>query len=158
MDAVGTPQPRVPFARLFAMAYRSLVDELHERLRLRGWTDLRPAFGFALLAARDDPITVTGLAALMGVTKQAASKLAGELVGAGYLTYVAEGDDARVRPLRLTAKGARLLATVEEIYDELDAEWAGVLGRRRLESLRADLTRVVTTSTGGDLPAIRPVW
>jgi DNA-binding MarR family transcriptional regulator len=148
----------VPFARLFAMAYRSLVDELHERLRQRGWTDLRPAFGFALLAAREDHITATGLAALMGMTKQAASKLAAELVAAGYLAYVAETDDARVRPLRLTAKGTRLLTTVEKIYDELDAEWAAVLGRRRLETLRADLTRAVTTSTGGELPAIRPVW
>ncbi len=158
MGAVAPPQPPVPFARLFAMAYRSLVDELHERLRLRGWTDVRPAFGFALLAAREDPITATGLAALMGMTKQAASKLAAELVRAGYLTYAAETDDARVRPLRLTAKGTRLLTTVEEIYEELDAEWAAVLGRRRLETLRVDLTRAVTSSTGGELPAIRPVW
>jgi DNA-binding MarR family transcriptional regulator len=140
------------------MAYRSLVDELHERLRQRGWTDVRPAFGFALLAAREDPVTATGLAALMGMTKQAASKLAAELVGAGYLTDVAGSADARVRPMRLTAKGARLLATVEEIYDELDAEWAAVLGRRRLETLRADLTRAVTRSAGGELPAIRPLW
>ena len=40
-----------PLARLFAIAYRSLVDGLHEELRARGWDDVRPAYGFALLAA-----------------------------------------------------------------------------------------------------------
>jgi DNA-binding MarR family transcriptional regulator len=157
MDAVVPPQAAVPFARLFAMAYRQLIDQLHERLRLRGWTDVRPADGFALLAAREKPVTTTALAALMGMTKQAASKLAADLVAAGYLVQVVEREDARVRPLRLTATGARLLATVEEIYAELESEWADLLGRRRLEGLRADLTRAVTTSTG-ELPAIRPPW
>ncbi len=148
----------MPFARLFAMAYRSLIDQLHERLRMRGWTDVRPADGFALLAAREEPVTTSALAALMGMTKQAASKLAADLVAAGYLTAADEAEDARVRPLRLTAKGTRLLATVEEIYAELETEWSDILGRRRLEALRADLTRALTASNGGTLPAIRSLW
>ena len=49
--------PRSPLARLCAMAYRDLVDGLHQRLVERGWNDVRPAFGFALLAARDVPTT-----------------------------------------------------------------------------------------------------
>jgi hypothetical protein len=44
-----------PLARLFAIAYRLLIDSLHERLQARGWTDVRPAYGFVLLAARDQP-------------------------------------------------------------------------------------------------------
>lgn len=54
-----------PLARLFAMAFRSLIEKLHERLRVMGWTDVRPAFGFVLVAARDRPTTCTELAALM---------------------------------------------------------------------------------------------
>ncbi|MCU1617435.1 MAG: transcriptional regulator, MarR family, partial [Frankiales bacterium] len=45
----------VPLARLFAMAYRLLVDGLHERLAERGWSDVRPAFGFVLLALQGGP-------------------------------------------------------------------------------------------------------
>ena len=54
----------VPLARLFAMGLRALIDELHERLARRGWPDVRPFLGFALLAVRDgdrdgeDPATV----------------------------------------------------------------------------------------------------
>ena len=38
-----------------------------------------------LLAARDQPTSVTGLASLMGMTKQAASKLVEAMVAGGYL-------------------------------------------------------------------------
>jgi hypothetical protein len=49
-------------ARLFAIAYRSLIDGLHDELAGRGWTDVRPAFGFVLLTCRDEQTTVTALA------------------------------------------------------------------------------------------------
>ena len=51
-----TPDPASggpPLARLFAIAYRLLIDGLHDRLQAQGWTDVRPAYGFVLLAARD---------------------------------------------------------------------------------------------------------
>ncbi|HEY7137699.1 MAG TPA: MarR family winged helix-turn-helix transcriptional regulator [Acidimicrobiia bacterium] len=147
---------QTPLARLFAIAYRDLVDGLHARLRERGWTDVRPAFGFALLAARDGPTSVTELAALMGMTKQAASKLAAAMIDAGYLVTAAGADDGRVRPLRLSARGRRLLATVEQIYAELEAEWADAIGAGALERLRRDLTRAILASHGGDMPAVRP--
>jgi len=158
MDAVAPEPAGVPLARLFAMAYRYFIEELHERLRVRGWTDLRPAYGFVLLAARRQPTTATALAALLGMTKQAASKLMAAMITAGYLAETAGTTDARVRPLALTSRGARLLAAVEEIYGELEAEWADILGPRRLQALRTDLTRAVTAPTGGQLPALRPVW
>lgn len=147
---------QVPLARLFAMAYRDLVDSLHERLADRGWRDVRPSFGFVLLAARDHPITITQVAALMGTTKQAASKLAGSIVDAGYLQASATSPDSRERPLRLSRRGTRLLADVEEVYAELEAEWAEVIGAPGLSRLRRDLTKAVATAHGGRLPAIRP--
>jgi DNA-binding MarR family transcriptional regulator len=158
MGAVAPDSRPASLARLFAMAYRYLIDELHQRLRARGWTDVRPAYGFALLAARDKPITTTALAMLMGMTKQAASKLAATMVTAGYLTEARATEDGRVRPLRLTRRGARLLAAVEEIYGELETEWATVIGVPALERLRTDLTRAIRASHDGQLPAVRPVW
>ena len=41
--------------------------------------------------------------------KQAASKLAAAMTEAGYLVAAAGTDDGRVRPLRLTPRGRRLL-------------------------------------------------
>ncbi|MEP6650043.1 MAG: MarR family transcriptional regulator [Lapillicoccus sp.] len=147
-----------PLARLFAMAYRHLVDALHERLRARGWDDVRPAFGFALLAARDTPTTTSELATLMGTTKQAASKLAATMIEAGYLVQRADADDARRRPLALGPRGTRLLADVEEIYRELEAEWAHLIGASDLEHLRTTLRTAVVSLHAGELPPVRPIW
>jgi DNA-binding MarR family transcriptional regulator len=138
------------------MAYRDLIENLHDRLRERGWDDVRPAFGFVLLAARERPITVTELAVLLGTTKQAGSKLAAAMTKAGYLVMGTESGDARQRPLRLSPRGAELLADVEDIYGELEAEWAKVIGRPSLERLRRSLYTAVLASHGGQLPAVRP--
>jgi DNA-binding MarR family transcriptional regulator len=148
----------VPLARLLAMAYRDLIDSLHERLRDRGWEAVRPAFGFALLAAREAPITVTELAALMGTTKQAASKLAASMLAAGYLALGDASDDGRQRPLRLSAQGSELLADVEDIYRELEAEWAKAIGVPSLKRLKRSLHTAILASHGGELPAVRPSW
>ena len=146
----------IPLARLLAMAYRDLIENLHARLRERGWSQVRPAFGFVLLAARDAPVTITEIAALMGTTKQAASKLAAAMSDAGYLVMGAGSDDGRQRPLRLSPQGAGLLADVEEIYRELEAEWAKVIGVPALKRLRHSLHTAVLASHGGELPAVRP--
>jgi DNA-binding MarR family transcriptional regulator len=149
---------RPPLARLFAIAYRSLIDGLHERLRSRGWTDVRPAFGFVLLAARSGPTTSTELAALMGTTKQAASKLVDSMVTAGYLRRSTTEGDARRRPVELTARGEALLAAVEEIYAELEQEWGTVIGGQRVERIRTDLVRILSVGDDGALPPVRPTW
>lgn len=140
------------------MAYRLLVDGLHERLAASGWTDVRPAFGFVLLAARDGGTTSTELAVLMGTTKQAASKLVDTMAAAGYVARSVGEDDGRQRPVHLTERGIELLAVVEDIYAELEAEWAEVIGVRSLERLRRDVVRVVRESNGGELPPVRPTW
>jgi DNA-binding MarR family transcriptional regulator len=145
-----------PLARLFAIAYRLLVDGLHDRLRERGWSDVRPAFGFVLLAVREVPATSTQLAALMGTTKQAASKLVDHMAAAGYVERHPADDDGRRRPVGLTERGRGLLAAVEEIYAELEREWSAVLGAGELDRLRAALMRVLTDDGEHPLPPVRP--
>lgn len=151
-----TPTGDPPLARLFAIAYRSLIDDLHDELRQRKWLDVRPAFGFVLLASADAPTTVTALAALMGTSKQAASKLVDTMEDAGYVRRGAGATDSRQRPVQLTARGRRLLDAVEEIYAELEARWATVIGAGNVERLRSDLTRVLADD--GALPPVRPTW
>lgn len=156
--AGGGDASRVPLARLFAMAFRSLIDELHQRLEDRGWSDVRPAYGFVLVAARGGNITVNDVAALMGMTKQAASKLVMAMEESGYVGRQTDPGDTRARIVQLTRRGHELLETVEIIYGELEAEWAAVLGPKRVESMRRDLVTVLETAHGGELPAVRPVW
>ena len=148
----------IPLARLFAMATRYLIDELHGRLADRGWPGLRPAYGFTLVAAREQPLTAGAIAGLLGMTKQAASKLVDAMEEEGYVRRRPDADDARAKVVALTPRGHRLLAAVEEIYAELEAEWAETVGGTRIEAMRADLAEALRASHDGVLPAIRPTW
>lgn len=151
------PPEHVPLARLFASAFRMLVDDLHAGLRRRGWSDVRPAFGFVLLALRDAPRTANELAAHLGTSKQASSKLLASLVAAGYVRRSPRVPDGRQRPLELTARGRKLLGTVEDLYAELEAGWATVIGDRAVERLRTDVARVLRARHAGALPPVRPL-
>ncbi len=154
-QAADEAQP--PLARLFAIAYRQLITDLHAELARRGWTDVRPAYGFALLALREGPLSSGELGVLMGMTKQASSKLVEALVDAGYARRGESIGDARVRPIELTDRGRDLQKTAERIYTELENRWADVIGQDRLAALRADLISV-TSDEDGELPPVRPLW
>jgi DNA-binding MarR family transcriptional regulator len=157
LGAVTAPGAGTPLARLLAIAYRTLIDDLHLELRRRGWLDVRPAYGFVLLAARDTT-TAGALADSMGMTKQASSKLVDAMVSAGYVRRGGGDGDARRKKVHLTARGQRLLREVETIYRELEQGWAEVIGADRLEQLRADLTAILTGSGSRVLPPVRPLW
>jgi DNA-binding MarR family transcriptional regulator len=149
-------EAEIPLARLFAIAYRSLIDSMHMQLRERGYQDVGTGFGYVLLLARERPLTGNDVAQLMGMTKQGASKLIDALERAQYLERYEHPEDARSKLLRITAKGRRLLSTVEQIYAELEREWAQALGARSLSTLRRDLTRALRAMHGGKLPPVRP--
>ena len=74
-----------------------------------------------------------------------------------YLKREPSQDDARSRPFVLSTRGERLLAEVAVIYHELETAWARVLGRRGVEELRANVTRVLRDHHGGGLPPVRPI-
>ena len=151
-------EPLPPLARLFAMAFRDLVDGLHAELAARGWTDVRPVHGFVLLAAAQDPPTVTEVGALLGVSKQAAAKLLEQMVAAGYLDRSGDATDARLVRVTLTSRGRDLLAAVEEVYADLEARWGRVIGPQEVERIRGRLDTVLRAGNGGRLPAVRPTW
>ena len=138
------------------MAYRQLIDRLHERLAAEGYTDVRPTFGYVLLAVRDGPTTGADIALLLGVTKQAASKLVDAMEQGGYVRRQTHGDDARAKEIAITARGRRFLVTVESIYRDLEGEWAEVTSKKRVEALRDDLRTIVEAAHDGQLPAILP--
>jgi DNA-binding MarR family transcriptional regulator len=140
------------------MASVSLVDQLHERLAEEGFAEIRPAFAFVLLASREAPLTGNDVARLMGMTKQAASKLVDAMEEASYLVRKAHPEDARAKLLHISAKGRRLLEVAERIYAELEGEWSRVIGAQRVNAMRRDLIEVLEATHGGALPPIRPAW
>jgi DNA-binding MarR family transcriptional regulator len=138
------------------MSYRWMIDQLHERLASQGWSGIRPAYGFVLLATRAEPLTPTALADKLGVSKQAASKLADAMVTDGLLLRNIDVTDGRQRRLTIAPLGHELLADVEAIYCELETEVATMIGSGRLNSIRNGLDTIMLTVNDGHYPDLRP--
>ena len=148
----------VPLARLFLMSVHSLVTRLHEGLAQQGFSAARPSFAFILLASRERELTGNDVAELMGMTKQAASKLVDAMEAAHYVVRMPHPGDARAKLLHIAPKGRRLLEAAERLYVELESGWADIIGARRVEAIRKDIKAVLLATHDGKLPPVRPMW
>ena len=138
-------------------AFRSIIDELHAELALRGHAAARPVHGFALQAIGPDGTTISELGRRLGVSKQAAAKTAAGLVSLGYADREPDLDDARATRLRRTPQGDELLRTSAEIFELLRARWIEELGVDRVRALEEDL-ETMTARGGGAKVADLPGW
>ncbi|WP_082772510.1 MarR family winged helix-turn-helix transcriptional regulator [Actinoplanes sp. TFC3] len=133
-------------------AARALVDGIDAGVRARGFTDIRPAHGFAFARLSGSGATVVQLAEHLDVTKQAASQMVDELVRRGYVERHPHPTDARARLIVLTARGQACTRAADEAAVEVLQPWAAALGEERLAALRTDLARLAAPGR------LRPIW
>jgi DNA-binding MarR family transcriptional regulator len=131
---------------------RALVDGISAGVSARGFSDIRPAHGFAFARIAAGEATVTDLAGHLGVTRQAAAQLVDELAAKGYVERRPHPRDARARLVMLTPKGWACTRAAEAAMTDTVRPWAAALGEQRLLALTADLLRIAP-----DGP-LRPVW
>ncbi len=134
VDAPGVVLPLLLFA-----GFRSIIDELHAELAVRGHPDVRPAHGFAMQAIGVDGVTATELGRRLGVSKQAAGKTVDRLAGLGYVDRTDDESDGRRKLVRLTERGIDVLRSSAEILDDLRTTWVAALGSTRVAELERDL-------------------
>jgi DNA-binding MarR family transcriptional regulator len=133
-------------------AASALVDAIHAGVVARGFTDLRPAHGFAFARLAGAGGTVGDLADHLGITKQAASQMVEELVTKGYVERRPHPDDARARLIVLTARGWACTHAADEAAAATLRPWAAQIGPDRVRALHADLTLIATPGR------LRPTW
>jgi DNA-binding MarR family transcriptional regulator len=147
-----------PLPLLLAMAFRLTTDRLHTRLAEEGHAEIRPAHGFAIgHLVTSGGATAVELAGHLGVTKQGAGHIVGELERWGYAEGVRHPTDGRSRLIVPTPEGRALVARVTAIWQEEEARWAGLVGADRLGGVREALVAYVDASGDGRVP-MRPVW
>ncbi|MGW5074143.1 MarR family winged helix-turn-helix transcriptional regulator [Rhodococcus sp. NPDC004095] len=144
------PGFELPFL-LFA-GFRAIVDETHRRLAEQGHPNLRPAHGFAMQAVGLDGVSASELGRRLGVSKQAAGKTVDRLEALGYVARQPDPSDARAKLVVLTERGVDSLRRSAEIFEQLRADWASVIGADRVRQLEDDLG-AVTAGQGFRLDA-----
>ncbi|SOD87649.1 MarR family protein [Streptomyces sp. Ag109_G2-15] len=138
-------------AALLAVA-GDLTQRIHDGVEARGFTDIRPAHGFAFARLAPGGATVTDLAAHLGVTKQAASQLVDEIVRKGYAERRPHPEDARARLVVLTEQGWACTRAAEAAAADVVDAWVELLGEGEVRALRERLTRIAPYGP------IRPAW
>ena len=143
------------FAILLTAANRCIADRLLDAVATVGGDRMRPSFGFVLRAVAAEQPTVSRLAELLGVTKQAASRLADDMVTLGFLQRSDLAEDRRQKRLHLSPTGARVreraLAESRKMEDELRRRF----GDAQVDTLRTLLIDFVERHGGTDELAAR---
>lgn len=161
MSSRERPSDAPDFGILLALAFRVYVDELHAELAARGFTDMRPGYGAVFRALHERPLTLTLLAAQLGVSKQAAGKVVGELLSRGLVAQRDGAEDLRTKLLVLTAGGRALVRAAKQVGARVEKRLAAEVGPRAVAGMRTALAHLVVSGGGEpELRArrVRPVW
>jgi DNA-binding MarR family transcriptional regulator len=124
-------------AILLREPFRTMSEQLIERLAERGHAEVRYAHGNVFQYLDDDGTRVSVLAQRAGMTKQSMAQLVEHLEAHGYLERVADPADARAKLVRVTGRGGEVFAIVREFVAEVDTRLESQLGAAKLERLRA---------------------
>jgi len=113
------------FGDMLALARQSWLGEMESRLDSAGYPGYRRSDAAVLRLLRRGPAPVGRLGTVLGVTRQAARKVADALVQRGYATTERDSADARQLNIVLTPAGedyARAItAVIEALNHELSA-------------------------------------
>ena len=90
------------------------------------------------LVGRTD-VTTVELARYLGITKQSTSEVVALLEGAGIVRRAPHPSDGRARVLLLTEEGAAKLGAGRCRWQEIEEEWAELVGRDHLDAMRVAL-------------------
>ncbi len=129
------------FAILVTGAARVVADRLGVAVERAGVGDMRPAFGFVIRALAEHPRTLTELAELLGVSKQAAIKVIDEMERRGYLERTPDPADRRAKVIRLTDKAKRVRRTALAASRRMEAELRREFGDEHVDAMRDVLLR-----------------
>jgi DNA-binding MarR family transcriptional regulator len=135
-DTTARHQPE-NLAILLREPFRTLTEELFERLAERGHPAVRFAHGSVFQFLDDGGTRVSVLAERANVTKQAMAQLVAHLEQHGYVERVPDHRDGRAKLVRATAGGREVFAIARALMADVDARLRTRLGDAKLDQLRA---------------------
>jgi DNA-binding MarR family transcriptional regulator len=113
------------FGDLLALARQSWVGQMTSRLERLGYADYRRSDAGAVRMLWQGPLPVGHLGASLGVTRQAARKVAEGLEQRGYATTERDSRDTRQLNVTLTQAGRDYARAIAVVISELNREIAG---------------------------------
>lgn len=118
MASESTPVYR--FGDLLALARQSWLREMADALRSMGYPDYRRSDAQSLRLLQREPVTIGRLGEALGVTRQAARKVATGLERRGFAVSARDIRDARQVNLTLTPEGDRYAEAIVTVIERMN--------------------------------------
>jgi DNA-binding MarR family transcriptional regulator len=134
--------PPYRFGSLLALARRSWIEQIRERMQEVGFPGYRQTDAGILGLLLYRPLAIGQLGEAMGVTRQAARQLADGLVERGYASFGTDPADARRTLVVLTASGKAYGRTIWMAQDALNERVRSRVGEADLAAADAVLRAV----------------
>jgi DNA-binding MarR family transcriptional regulator len=146
-------------AILLVGASRVVADRLGEAVERAGIADMRSAYGFVIRALAERERTLTELAELLAVSKQAAIKVVDEMEARGFLARHPDPADRRVKLLRLTAKGEDVRRAALAASRKMERDLRKRCGDEDVDALRRALLALLgDAAADATAGRARAVW
>jgi DNA-binding MarR family transcriptional regulator len=136
---------------LLGLAYQGFVRELTAWHVDRGYDDLGRSDGYVFRSLAAGPLTVSALAARLGITKQGAGQIVDDMRRRGYVEQHPDPNDKRARQLALTPRGEAALASARAFHRRYERRLVREHGAESVATLRAMLDAIT-----GDTDAVAP--
>lgn len=126
----------VALPALLSAARRPYGDAIRGALNTSGYDDMPSRGSFVVGGVARNGSGMQGMAAAMGISKQAVSQLVDTLVTRGYLLRAPDPRDRRRMTVTLTDRGRAAAAVTRAAVATVDAALVEVVGARSVSSAR----------------------
>jgi len=110
------------FGDLLALARQSWITQMARGLEALGYDEYRRSDAAVVRQLQRGPMSIGRLGAALGVTRQAARKVADGLERRGFATMARDQEDSRQVNVVLTAEGAAYARAVRRVIDRLNRD------------------------------------
>jgi DNA-binding MarR family transcriptional regulator len=132
----------------------ALFAEFRQELLETGYGDIRPTHGCVFRFIREEPLRLTELATLAGMTKQSIGEVIDNLVELGYVKRVPDPQDRRAKLICLTDRGEEAQKIGLTLFTKVEQRWAERYGPERFAQLRDLLEEVAITESPDAVPEL----
>jgi DNA-binding MarR family transcriptional regulator len=136
------------------VAQDALFAEFRQELVETGYGDIRPTHGCVFRFIREEPLRLTELATLAGMTKQSIGEVIDNLVDLGYVKRVPDPQDRRAKLICLTDRGEEAQKIGLGLFTKVEQRWAERYGPERFAQLRDLLEEIAITESPDAVPEL----
>jgi DNA-binding MarR family transcriptional regulator len=154
MSADNHTTSRIPLPGLMEVVEEALFAEFRQDLVESGYGDIRPTHGCVFRFIREEPLRLTELATLAGMTKQSIGEVIDNLAELGYVQRIPDPEDRRAKLICLTPRGEEAQRTGLVLFAGVEQRWAARYGPERLAQLRELLEEIAATESPDAVPEL----